>query len=291
MIEVIFSDIDGCFVPQGYDALGSLQLDGDSEEYFEYYRNYSGPQLVLCTGRAWANTFGILHRAGFFPHQRPIWPEEPVLCEHGVDVIIDPANGKRTSLIHELREFEHFGPSVASIKDAGNQLELALDRIHGELEQYSGRKVTPILLLRKDFSVAVRIPYFEGTAQQVDASVFLQSISQVVQKPLGLLLKDGAVRIAQSSSAVDMTLPIGKGDGVKYLLERYGTSPRRAAYIGDSVPDIEGMQQVCLACCPANAVPAVKAYVASLGSRGYISPLKFADAEIDILNHIQDARL
>jgi hypothetical protein len=38
-------------------------------------------------------------------------------------------------------------------------------------------------------------------------------------------------------------------------------------------------------------VPAVKAYVASLGSRGYISPLKFADAEIDILNHIQDARL
>ncbi len=75
---------------------------------------------------------------------------------------------------------------------------------------------------------------------------------------------------------------------MKYLLERYGTPPERAAYIGDSVPDIEGMKEVGLACCPSNAVPTVKDFVASRGSRGYVSPLKFADAEIDILNYIND---
>jgi hydroxymethylpyrimidine pyrophosphatase-like HAD family hydrolase len=87
--------------------------------------------------------------------------------------------------------------------------------------------------------------------------------------------------------AVDLTLPMGKGDGVRFLLDRYGTPPTRAAFIGDSVPDIEGMQQVRLACCPANAVSPVKAFVASRGKQGYISPLVYADGEIDILGSIR----
>ena len=52
------------------------------------------------------------------------------------------------------------------------------------------------------------------------------------------------------------------------------------------MPDIEGMKQVSLACCPSNAVRPVKDFVAARGRRGYVSPFRFADAEIDILNYI-----
>jgi hydroxymethylpyrimidine pyrophosphatase-like HAD family hydrolase len=286
LIDVIFSDIDGCFVPQGYDPLGSVQTDEDSEPYFEYYRNYSGPQLVLCTGRAWANTLGILRRAHFLSNQRVVWPDQPVLCENGIDVIIDPVNGGRTSLIDELDELDHLRPVVERIKWAGGELELVLDELREGLEADFGRGVTPIQLIKKNFCVTARIPHFEGTAQQVDASRFCHRLTQAVQRPLGSLLEDGSARIILSSSAVDITLPIGKGDGVKYLLKRYGTPPQRAAYIGDSVPDIEGMKQVGLACCPSNAVVPVKEYVASLGGSGYVSPAIHADAELDILNYI-----
>ncbi|GAB4537296.1 MAG: hypothetical protein Kow0063_23850 [Anaerolineae bacterium] len=287
LIDVVFSDIDGCFVPHGYDPLGLVQIDQASEPYFGYYRRYTGPQLVLCTGRAWINTFGILKRAGFLPNQCRIWPDRPVLCENGIDVIVDPLNGPRTSLIDELAELEHLRPVVEHIKNAGGELELALDGIRKRLEADFQRSVSPIQLIKKDFCLTARIPHFEGTAQQVDPSRFYQSLAQAVQRLLGVLVERGAVQIVLSANAVDITLPLGKGDGVRYLLQRYGTSPGRAAYIGDSLPDIEGMKQVGLACCPANAVPPVQDFVASLGDRGYISPLKYADAEIDILNHIQ----
>lgn len=287
MIDVIFSDIDGCLVPEGYDPLGSVQADEDSEPYFEYYRNYSGPQLVLCTGRAWVNTYGILRRASFLPNQLRIWPDQPVLCENGIDVIIDPINGNRTSLIDESEQLDHLRPVVERIKNTGDELELVLSKIRERLEEDFGRDVTPIHLIKKDFCVTARIPHFEGTTEQVDPSQFYQSVIEAVQGPLGSFGEDGFVRIILSASAVDITLPIGKGDGVKYLLRRYGTPPARAAYIGDSVPDIEGMKQVGLACCPANAVQPVKDFVASRGKRGYVSRLKYADAEIDILDCIQ----
>lgn len=288
MIDVVFSDIDGCFVPHGYDLLGLVQTDKDSEPYFEYYQNYSGPQLVLCTGRAWINTHGILRRAEFLPNQRRIWPDQPTLCENGIHVIIDSVNGKRTSLIDEMKEFNHLGPVVEEIKSAGRELELVLDRIREQLERDFGRSVTPIQLIKKEFCVTARIPHFEATAQQVDSSRFFQSVTEAIRRPLGPLIENRCVQIVLSASAVDVTLPIGKGDGVKFLLKRYGTSPSRVAYIGDSAPDIEGMKEVGLACCPSNAVPRVKDFVASLGKRGYVSPLEFADAEIDILNYIND---
>ena len=178
-------------------------------------------------------------------------------------------------------------PVVEHIKSAGGELELVLERMRQELEGEYGRKVTPIQLIKKDFCVTARIPYFEGTGQQVDPARFLQGVNSVIQKSLGSLVNEGCVRTILSAHAVDITLPIGKGDGVKFLLERYGTPPTRAAFIGDSVPDIEGMQQVRLACCPSNAVAPVKAFVASRGKQGYVSPLEFADGEIDTLNLVQ----
>lgn len=291
MVDVIFSDIDGCFVPQGYDPLGLVKTDEASEPYFEYYRNYSGPQLVLCTGRAWANTLGILRRAHFLPNQTIFWSDQALLCENGVDVVVDPVNGRRTSLIDELDDLDRLGPVVERIKGAGEELELVLDELREGLEADFGREVTPIQLIRKNFCVTARIPHFEGTDEQVDASRFCHSLTQAVQRPLGSLLEDGSARIILSASAVDITLPVGKGDGVKYLLERYETASNRAAYIGDSVPDIEGMKQVGLACCPSNAVVPVKEYVASRGASGYVSPLTHADAEIDILNYIYRTKM
>ncbi len=290
MIEVIFSDIDGCFVPEGYDPLGVIQTEGTSEHYFKYYRHYSGPQLVLCTGRAWENTSGILRRADYMPNQRTAWPDRPVLCENGIVVIVDPVNGEWTSLVDELEEMDHLKSLIKPISNIGGMLENHMEEMRQELERVFGRNVTPISLARKEFMVTVRRPFFEGTAEPVGQTLFFQTVTHAVQEPLGSLLGDGSVRLVQSSSAVDITLPISKGDGVRYLLEKYSTSPSRAAYIGDSAPDIEGMKQVGLACCPANAVPSVKAYVASLGKRGYVSPLMFADAEIDILNHIQSTQ-
>ena len=287
MIDVIFSDIDGCFVSQGYDPLGSVQEDEASEPYFEYYRNYSGPQLVLCTGRAWVHTVGILTRANFLPNQRRVWRDQPVLCENGIDVITNPFNNERTSLIEDLDRLRPLGPVIEHIKSAGEALELVLEKMRQELEGEFGRNVTPIQLIKKDFCVTARIPYFEGTDQQVDPPRFLRSVTSAVQKPLGSLVNNGSVHTILSAHAVDITLPVGKGDGVRFLLERYGTPPSRAAFIGDSVPDIEGMQQVSLACCPANAVAPVKDFVASRGKQGYVSPLTFADGEIDILNRVQ----
>jgi hydroxymethylpyrimidine pyrophosphatase-like HAD family hydrolase len=287
LIDVVFSDIDGCFVSQGYDPLGLIQEDEASERYFEYYRNYSGPQLVLCTGRAWVHTVGILRRANFLPNQRRAWPDQPLLCENGIDVITDPIHNRRTSLIDELDELQPLRPVIKHIKRAGGELELVLEKIREELEGEFGRNVTPIQLVKKDFCVTARIPYFEGTDQRVDPPRFLQLVNSAVQKPLGSLVDNGSVRTVLSANAVDITLPIGKGDGVKFLLERYGTPSSRAAFIGDSVPDIEGMQQVRLACCPSNAVAPVKTFVASRGKQGYVSPLEFANAEIDILNLVQ----
>jgi hydroxymethylpyrimidine pyrophosphatase-like HAD family hydrolase len=286
LIDVIFSDIDGCLVPQGYDSQGLIQTDEDSELYFDYYRNYPGPQLVLCTGRAWEHTFGILRRADFLPNQRRIWPDQPVLCENGMDVITDPVSGRRTSLVDELDELRDLRPVIEHIRSAGEELELVLGQMRRELEDEFGRNVRPIQLVKKEYCVTARIPNFDGTGQQVDAPRFLQSVTDAVQESLGSLVKKGQVRIILSAQAVDVTLPIGKGDGVKFLLEKYGTPASRAAFIGDSVPDVEGMQQVQLACCPSNAVPPVKAFVASLGRRGYVSPLAFADGQLDILNHI-----
>jgi hydroxymethylpyrimidine pyrophosphatase-like HAD family hydrolase len=291
LIDVIFSDIDGCFVPQGYDPLGSVQVDEASEPYFEYYRNYSGTQLVLCTGRAWANTHGILQRAHFLPNQRTLWPDQPHLCENGIDVIVDPVNGRRTSLIDELDELDHLRPVVERIKGAGEELELVLDELREGLEADFGRDIAPIQLIKKKFCVTLRTPHFDGSAQQVNGSRFYHIVTQALKRPLGSLLEDGSARIILSASAVDITLPVGKGDGVKYLLERYGTAPNRAAYIGDSVPDIEGMKQVGLACCPSNAVVPVQEYVASRGAYGYVSPSTHADAELDILSYIYRTRM
>jgi hydroxymethylpyrimidine pyrophosphatase-like HAD family hydrolase len=290
VIQVIFSDIDGCFVPQHYDPLGLVQRDGDSEPYFEHYRNYTGPQLVLCTGRAWANTRGILQRAGYLPRQGRTWPDQAVLCEHGMDVITDPVRGSGISLFDAAEGFHRLRPAIAGIQKAGSHLETALDRIRRALENDSGKKIAPILLLRKKYSIAVRLPLFEGTAEQIDPVIVVQRLAQVVQPHLGDMLETGAVQIHTSSSAVDILPPIDKGDGVRFLLDRYGTPPEQTAYIGDSTPDIDGMRQVVWAFCPANATPDVRAYVASLGQHGYISPLAYADAEIDILNRIQGAR-
>jgi hydroxymethylpyrimidine pyrophosphatase-like HAD family hydrolase len=287
MIDVIFTDIDGCFVPQHYDPSGSIQVDEGSEYYFEYYRRYSGPQLVLCTGRAWVNTLGILRRAEFMPHQRSAWPDRPLLCENGADLIIDPIAGQRTSLIDAVDAYSHLRPAVEHIQNAGREMGPTIDQVHEQLELEFGRKINPIDLVQKEYSVTVRIPCFAGTADQIDAARFRQAITRAIQELLGWLLRDGAAQVVQSTSAVDITLPIGKGDGVKYVLDKYGTPPNRAAYIGDSVPDIDGMKQVHLACCPTNADPTVKAFVASLGDRGYTSSLAFADAEIDILNYIR----
>jgi len=205
-----------------------------------------------------------------------------------MDVIADPVNGRRTSLIDELDELRHLRPVIERIKSTGEELEPVLEQMRQELEDEFERNVTPIQLIKKEYCVTARIPSFEETGQQVDAPRFLQSVTRAVQGSLGSLVKNGRVRIILSAQAVDVTLPIGKGDGVKFLLERYGTSSTQAAFIGDSVPDIEGMQQVHLACCPSNAVPPVKAFVASRGRHGYISRLAYADGELDILNHIRD---
>jgi phosphoglycolate phosphatase-like HAD superfamily hydrolase len=202
-------------------------------------------------------------------------------------VIADPVDGRRTSLIDELDELRDLRPVIERIKSAGEELELVLGQMRQEIKDEFGRNVGPIQLIKKEYCVTARIPNFDGTGQQVDASRFLQSVTGAVQESLGSLVENGRVRIVLSAQAVDVTLPIGKGDGVRFLLDRYGTSPARAAYIGDSVPDIEGMQQVYLACCPSNAVPSVKAFVASRGGRGYVSPLAYADGELDILDHIR----
>jgi hydroxymethylpyrimidine pyrophosphatase-like HAD family hydrolase len=286
VVDVIFNDIDGCFVPPHYDPLGDVQTDNISEPYFEYYRVYSGPQLVLCTGRAWINTVGILRRSGYLRRQRQVWPDQAVLCEHGMHVITDPLTGEGVSLMDNLPAFQHLRPATEHIKQAGRKLELALEDMRQTLEGVSGRKVDRIQLLQKKFSVAVRIPCFEGSTEQVDASLLRRSLTQVVREPLGSLLEEGTVQIRQSSSAIDITPPIGKGDGVAYLLQEYGTPRTRAAYIGDSGPDLDGMQRVDWVYCPANASPDVQAYVASLGPKGYVSPLAFADGERDILEHL-----
>jgi hypothetical protein len=290
VIDVIFSDIDGCFVPPHYDPLGVVQIDSISEPYFEYYRSYSGPQLVLCTGRAWVNTVGILRRTGYLRQQRRVWPDRAVLCEHGMHIITDPLTGQGLSLIDELPAFHHLRLAAERIRQVGQQLELALEDLRQALEGVSSRKVDGIQLLQKKFSIAVRIPCFEGTAEQIDASLLRRSLVQVVREPLGNLLDAGTVHIRQSSSAIDITPPIGKGEGVAYLLHKYGTPRARAAYIGDSGPDLDGMQQVGWVYCPANASPDVQAYVASLGPRGYVSPLAFADGERDILEQLQVAQ-
>ena len=77
MIDVIFNDIDGCMVPRDYDPFRIVLDEAASEQHFAYYRAYAGPQIVICTGRGWADTRGILERAQFFPRQRPSGPTRP----------------------------------------------------------------------------------------------------------------------------------------------------------------------------------------------------------------------
>lgn len=43
------------------------------------------------------------------------------------------------------------------------------------------------------------------------------------------------------------------------LCEKYKVSLNEALYIGDDIPDLEAMKSVRIACCPADAVPEIKA--------------------------------
>ena len=291
MIDILFTDIDGCLVPQHYDYLGTDGSDGEAARYFDHYRRYAGPQIVLCTGRAWASTRGIWQRTHNFPQQRLAWPETPVLCEHGMDVVIDPATDRHISLIDEAPDLAHIKPVVKPVKETGEMLESELEPMRERLTRELGRPVAPIMLLKKFFSLAVRIPFFEGTQEQVSPLLFFDLVRERVKSPLGQLIAEGRVLLAYSTTAVDIIPPVSKGDGVRYLLKRYGTPPERAAYIGDSVPDIAGMQAVSWAACPSNAVQEVRDYVASLDGHGYQSTLSFADAELEMLEKVRTGRV
>jgi hydroxymethylpyrimidine pyrophosphatase-like HAD family hydrolase len=286
MIDIIFSDIDGCLVPQHYDYLVPEDGDAESERYFDYYHRYAGPQVVLCTGRAWSNTRGIWQRTRNFPRQRVGWPDTPVLCEHGLDVLTDPAAGRRVSLIDEVPSLASLKSVVKPIQEAAELLDAALEPMRERLAHALGRPVAPITLLKKLYSLAVRIPLYEGTLEQVSLPLFFDLVREQIDSPLGQWIDDGRVVFLCSTTAVDILPPVSKGDGVRYVLERYGTSPDRAVYIGDSAADIAGMEAVRWAACPANAVPDVLNYVTSLNGCGYRSGLSFADAEVEILEMV-----
>ena len=133
MIDVIFNDIDGCMVPRDYDPLRIVLDEAASERHFAYYRTYTGPQIVLCTGRGWADTRGILERAQYFPRQRATWPHTPVLCEHGMDVVIDPVADTHVALIDEVPALRRLRPSVEPIRRTGMLLQAALPSVSDTL--------------------------------------------------------------------------------------------------------------------------------------------------------------
>ena len=204
-----------------------------------------------------------------------------------MDIILDPVTEERISLIDELDDLAYLKPAARQIRQTAGWLESVLDSLRDAVAQRLGRPVTPLILIKKEFSLAVRMPFFEETGQQVDPPFFFRFMRETVDEHLGDLIEDGQVWLTLSSTAVDIVPPVSKGDGVRYVLERYGLSPDRALYIGDSVPDISGMEAVTWATCPANAVPEVRSYVTSLNGRGYQSPLTFADAELEILDKMQ----
>lgn len=286
VIDIVFNDIDGCMVPRNYDPLRIVLDEAASARHFAYYRAYAGPQIVIATGRGWEDTRGILERAQFFPMQRVIWPETPVLCEHGLDVVIDPIADIHLALIDEVSALHHLRPSVEPIRRTGECLAKELPAISATLHRHFGRPITQPLLLQKRFSLAVRIPSFAGTLEQIEPAPFFAVIREIALPVLDGLLAERMVVFAQSSTAIDIVPPVNKGDGVRYLLGRYGTSPEHTMYIGDSVPDLAGMREVGWAACPANAVAEVQDYVRARGDRGYRSALEFAEAELEILNRL-----
>jgi hypothetical protein len=288
-VDILFTDVDGCLVGAGYDPLGVTVEDAGSEPYFKYYRQYAGPQLVLCTGRGWIHTRGILERAGFMSHQHQHWPDLPALCEHGVDVVLNPRSGIRTSLLHELPRFAHLATAVASIRAIGDAVMGGLSEIRMMLERQNGERISDIQLLRKDYSISLNIPVILRTGGKVDSHSLRDAVETVVGEPLGELIAAGSARLTLSSSALDLTLPVGKPDGIGFLLDRYGTEASRTAYIGDSVSDIEAMSCVGMACCPADAAPDVRNFVRSMRDRGYVSSLVGPDGELDILSRITAA--
>jgi hydroxymethylpyrimidine pyrophosphatase-like HAD family hydrolase len=289
MIQVIFSDVDGCFVPEQYDPFGSVRSGDGLESLFDYYRMYAGPQIVLCTGRAWENTRGILVRAGFLSNMLRIWPDCPVLCEHGMRVVVSPITGTGASLFDLVEGYRKYRSAVQSVRTAADHIEARLPYLRHELEARIKRKVGRILVFKKQFCFAIDVPLIQGTSERVDPALWLQMVSAVIDDSLRDMLQQQLATITLSANAVDVSAPLGKADGVRYLLRRYGTSPSSAAYIGDSVSDLAGMQEVYFACCPSNAVPGVKAYVNSLGVRGYVSPFPSAEGEADIFRYLQES--
>lgn len=287
MIEVVFTDVDGCFVPEAYDPLGSERHGEELEPFFAFYRAYDGPQIVLCTGRAWENTRGILARAGFLPKMRQAWPDCPVLCEHGIHIVVDPISGARTSLVDVMDQHGGLRSAARDVRAAADVIEGRLASVRQELEARVGRKVARVVLVKKQFCFALDLPLVQDTCERVDPTVWLAVVRATLDEILGQQLRQRLVVVSVSANAVDVSIPLGKADGVRYLLQKYGTSPGAAAYIGDSVADIQGMQSVRFACCPSNAVPQVKTYVETLGDRGYLSPLQSTDGEIDALRHLR----
>jgi len=285
-IEVVFSDLDGCLLPKDYDPSGVEQSHLPSERYFEYYRSYPGPQIVVCTGRSWEATRGIMTRVSHFPSEARVLPVKPVICENGARIVLDSRKGEEVSLIESFRCDSDPRILVREIHDLRKTVVNRSDLIKREVERRLNKPVGQLHFPPKKYMVTADVPFYQSNEERVPQRVFLEVLLQFLPISVRDLLEKNQLIVSCSRNAVDVHLPIGKSDGVRFLIEKYGLERTKIAYIGDAESDIEALTYAQVGCCPANADDSVKKHVRRKGAFGYVSPFLYAEGAIDSLKWI-----
>jgi 3-deoxy-D-manno-octulosonate 8-phosphate phosphatase (KDO 8-P phosphatase) len=110
------------------------------------------------------------------------------------------------------------------------------------------------LLILEDGQMARRMNIKDGYALQL-----------AIKKGYRILVISGgssdAVKLRlQKLGVVEVYMNVtSKKEVLLEYMSKYELSPEQVLYMGDDVPDIESMQLVGLPCCPADAVPEIKA--------------------------------
>lgn len=250
----IFTDIDGCLVPDhGHAPPGYMESLRNLSDFIKRGNAGLGPTLRFCSGRELGYLDAVSKIIGS--------PRGRGIAENGV-LLCDLANGQYL-----------INPQMSSkaIRVFRNLMDKAVPDILAQLSndvfQYPGMILTPVFIRR------------DSSKKQ------LPELNTAIKGIIEQYYKGRLVRMTRSKISVNAEPRfVNKGTAVRYLADLEGISLRRSLGIGDTIRDKVFLQEIGYVACPANADYQLRRYIRQRRN-GFVSLKSYAAGVIDCIDN------
>lgn len=254
-ISFIFNDVDECLsqnLPSDGRSFTSTHLN-NLTEYSNFIDSHSDTNFILCSGRCFDQLKGIIEKIKGLK-----W----VISENG-------------SIIHNLISGEKIDLA------AHHPAKRYLLKLKSYVEEFAKKSQIPHKenMLTIDIDKEGNPSYFNSFLETIPDDLFKDCIKQ-------------GISFDWDPTAINITLPISKQDGINKLFEILPPKlKKRSLYIGDSVSDIKGMNSCEFAATISNGDKKNKRVQEFIMlnyipfRKGYISPFSYNKGNIDCIKY------